>query len=217
MKRIVKNNGDIQDQIGAWVARARRKNTADWNHFSRDNAANGIYTATKASLVNEQGSICCYCERRVAESSCHIEHFRGKGRHPKTMFDYRNLHASCNGFPDKAHHCCGHKRAQQNNPEIPISPLHEDCESRFRFTGFGSMKAAKDDDQDAAATIQALGLDTPKLRGMRLALMRELENCLNGMSAEEFNEYVDDKLQVDDNGRFTEFFTTIRQYADELR
>ncbi|MCP4680216.1 MAG: TIGR02646 family protein [Deltaproteobacteria bacterium] len=217
MKRIVKRNDKIQQQIDSWVTQAKRKNEADWNHFSHDNVDGGIYPTTKTSLIDEQGSICCYCERQIGDSSCHIEHFHGKGRYPKQMFDYANLHASCDGFPDKANHCCGHRRAQQRNPDIPVSPLDEDCESRFRYTGRGAMKPADENDKEAETTVAALGLDSPKLRGMRRSLMIELENCLKCMSNRDFAAYVDQKLQPDANGRFPELFTTIRQYAGELQ
>lgn len=216
MKHIVKADRKIQPLIDSWVEKAKRKNEAGWNRFSHDNAAGGIYTTTKATLLKEQGSICCYCEREIGDSSCHIEHLHGKGRFPKQMFQYENLLASCDGFPDKADHCCGHKRAQQGNPDLPISPLDANCESRFRYTGLGTIKPATEGDADAENTIAALGLNSRKLCGMRKALMHELENCVKGMSDSEFSVYVERKLQTDSNGRFPEFFTTIRQYAKDL-
>ncbi len=216
MKHIVKCNGEIQKEINSWIVQAKRKNEADWNHFSHDNAVGGIYPTTKASLVDEQGSICCYCERQIAESSCHIEHFLGKGRNPKQMFLYMNLLASCNGLSDKSNNCCGHGRAQRRNPDIPVSPLDVDCESRFRYTGFGAMKPANEDDSDAENTIAALGLNSPKLRANRKALMYQLEDYVKGMSDSEFSVYVERWLQTDNNGCFPAFFTTIRQYAKDL-
>jgi len=161
VKHIVKSNDEIQPRIDSWVARAKRKNQADWEHFSRDNAEDGIHTATKEALIEEQGGICCYCERGIIASPCHIEHFQGKSRYPKETFKYANMHASCDGFPEKAENCCGHKRAQHRkprNPDVPVSPLEPECETRFRFTGFGAIKPASDDDQGAADTIDILGL-----------------------------------------------------------
>ena len=216
MKHIVKCGQAIQQKIDSWRAQANRRNRANWEHFRSGGGGHEIYAATKESLIKEQGAICCYCEQRIEGSSSHVEHFRGKARHPQKVFDYTNLHASCNGSANTVDHCCGHKRAEQGNPDLPISPLDTDCESRFRYTGLGKMEPAVDDDVEAENTIAALGLDSPKLRGMRRRLMIELENCLACMSEEEFSEYIDQKLSQDERGQFPEFFTTIRQYVDDL-
>ena len=216
MKHIVKRNQLIQQMIDSWLTQAKRRNQANWEHFRSEDEGHEIYAATKKSLIDEQGAICCYCEQRIEESSSHVEHFSGKARHPQKVFDYTNLHASCNGFANAVDHCCGHKRAEKGNPDLPISPLDENCESRFRYTGLGEVKPAKDKDADAENIIAALALDSPKLRGMRRRLMIELEGCLAGMSEEEFSEYIDQKLSQDEHGRFPPFFTTIRQYADDL-
>ena len=220
MKHILKDNEDIQARIDSWVERAKGKGSAGWEEFSREAGEDGIYPATKAALIEEQGAICCYCEREIATSPCHIEHFQGRAAHPQRMFDYGNMHASCNGFPNKAVNCCGDKRAQHRkprNPDIPVSPLEEDCETRFRYTGSGAIEPESDDDHAAAETISILGLGSRKLCAMRKDVLRELVNCWKGMAADEFATYVQEKLKRDADGHFAEFFTAIRQYGDELR
>jgi len=52
---------------------------------------------------------------------------------------------------------------------------------------------------------------------MRRAIFRELEGCCKGMAEDQFAAYVGEKLQPDNDGHFAEFFTTIRQYGEELR
>ena len=148
MKQIVKSDTEsIQKRIDSWVAKA--KGEANWGHFAEDKTDSGAYTPTKAALISEQCDICCYCERLVCKYSSHVEHFRGKGRYPELTFVYTNLHASCNGSPGTTDHCCGHKRAEQGNPDLPISPLDENCESRFSFTRRGRIIPTKDADQEA--------------------------------------------------------------------
>ena len=217
MKRIVKSNSDIQSQIDSWAARAKRKSEYDWEHFSQDRNQDGIYVTTKTSLVNEQGGICCYCERRIAvDQSSHIEHFKGKSKYLPLVFVYNNLHTSCNGIPGTRDHCCGHKRAEHGNPDIPVSPLDDKCESRFRFTGRGVMKPASEDDNDAINTIDFLGLNSPKLRGMRERLMHQLEDCVRQMTDKEIAAFIDGKLQTDRDGRFPPFFTAIQCHEEAL-
>ena len=45
-----------------------------------------IKDVIRNSLREEQGYICCYCERRLLENDSHIEHFKPKrGRHVRPV------------------------------------------------------------------------------------------------------------------------------------
>lgn len=43
---------------------------------SYDNLTTIAKNATKKALMEEQGCICCYCERGLVENDSHIEHFQ---------------------------------------------------------------------------------------------------------------------------------------------
>lgn len=51
--------------------------------------------ALKATLLQEQGKICCYCGKRIDLKNADIEHFELKSLNPRKTFDYHNLWASC--------------------------------------------------------------------------------------------------------------------------
>src|SRR5579872_1086290 len=49
------------------------------------------------SLLQEQGYLCCYCERRITRSDSHIEHLKPQSleEYKYLRFEYFNLLASC--------------------------------------------------------------------------------------------------------------------------
>jgi uncharacterized protein (TIGR02646 family) len=67
--------------------------SSDWdeNHFG------SIKDNIKNHLKNEQNLICIYCQLKipVAHSAAEIEHIAPKGKHPKFMFESKNLALSC--------------------------------------------------------------------------------------------------------------------------
>ena len=90
MKHIVKNQ-EPQEFID-W------KNNANENwQPTYDNLQNPKKRILYHSLLEEQGYICCYCERELKENDYHIEHFRPKDRtlFPELQLDYSNLLCSC--------------------------------------------------------------------------------------------------------------------------
>jgi RNA polymerase-binding transcription factor DksA len=50
------------------------------------------------SLLAEQGSICCYCGKRIPENNVFVrEHFKDKSGNQESVFNYENLFAACEG------------------------------------------------------------------------------------------------------------------------
>jgi len=78
---------------------------ADWKNLKNDNwtpSFNILQGEEKMAVINalmeEQGHICCYCERRLEVGDCHIEHFKpqkGKYGFPEMQLIYDNLLCSC--------------------------------------------------------------------------------------------------------------------------
>ena len=66
----------------------------DWQP-SYDILSGPVKRVVKQALMAEQGYLCCYCERRLAEEDSHIEHFRPQS-HPGTdPLDFYNMLCSC--------------------------------------------------------------------------------------------------------------------------
>ena len=54
-----------------------------------------LKTTVKKSLMQEQGAICCYCEKRLALDDSHIEHFNPQSSNEIDPLDYSNMLCSC--------------------------------------------------------------------------------------------------------------------------
>ena len=165
----------------------------------------------KQSLLTEQGYICCYCEREIAENTSHIEHFKPKDSHlPYThlQLDYTNLHACCNLYASAAApNICGMKKENVYDARL-ISPLEPDCASHFVYAYDGSVAPVAGDVR-AVYTIRLLGLNSAFLQAMRKAV---IDNFLDGdLTSEEVAIMRNDYLRKKADGHLNPFYTTIEQ------
>lgn len=146
-------------------------------------------------LVEEQGYICCYCNRAInADHTTKIEHLlpQDQNLYPEKRFDYDNLLASCDGGErDKKPHRMVHCDARKSNQLLPISPLNNDCESQIRFLPTGEI-LPQNNNPDAQQTIAVLGLDIPKLN---LERQSAIEPYINGEI--EINSGADIQKEID--------------------
>ncbi|MEE1258482.1 MAG: retron system putative HNH endonuclease [Lachnospiraceae bacterium] len=117
------------------------------------------YFMLKKSLVEEQGFICCYCERRIGANKkltdCDIEHFMP--RNPDSsmpvaqqaicraaQLDYFNMFASCEGeLADSIDHC-NHKKDNWFDFSECISPLETEIRGLYGFKLNGEVYALGD-------------------------------------------------------------------------
>ncbi len=176
---------------------------SDWKP-SYDNLTNEAKTALKASLMREQGWICCYCERRLVDNDSHIEHLRPQSKYPADQLNYDNLLCSCQeGLKRREPRHCGTAKDEWFDEMLMVSPLNPICESKFRFTADGAIYPRTDDDSAAQETVTRLQLDIPKLRDLRAAAIDAL---IDLTQAE-----VQTCLQRNHTGMFPEFFVAIRQ------
>ena len=170
MKRIAK--GPEPAAFSSWKAADHMAHRPRWRRVPGPERR-----AVHASLMREQGFLCCYCEARVTAKNSHVEHFRPRETFKGLQLDYDNLLCSCqrNVKGEEPRHC-GNKKGSWFKEDLLVSPLSADCEERFRFTADGCIRPRRDDDAAAAATIRKLGLDLSKLRDFREAAMDALLN-----------------------------------------
>jgi uncharacterized protein (TIGR02646 family) len=147
-----------------------------WKALQSKESPDRLYSLAqlRLELVEEQGFICCYCNREIAgnKEESNVEHFKAKGRKEyfPLVFDYNNLLASCNGFektPKPRYTCCNSKR--QGEEDLPLSPLQGDIESHFDFTIDGQIIGLSDAANDM---IHKLGLDIDLLDDLRKTYIR---------------------------------------------
>lgn len=137
-----------------------------------ENPEPGIHYYSKEQLreelLNEQGFLCCYCNRLFyeggqvkeslqAEPPTEIEHIVPRSIRHKRTLDYSNLAASCHGGRKlkPAKQSCN---ARRGNNFLPVTPHNPDCETRIQFSMDGSA-FGKNEDLDAQRTIELLNLN----------------------------------------------------------
>lgn len=193
-------------ELSAWKA----KRNPDWDP-GWDDFMNPTKALVMTALRTEQGSICCYCMGPVGaeKDDCHIEHFRprkGPQSHPPGMFDYGNLHAVCEGEPEKptTPFHCDRSKGEWYSPDL-VSPLEADCATYFTYTLAGQIRASTDPQKShrATETIDRLGLDIPKLRALRKAAMDGL--LLDTLEPKDVPALVASLEQRDAEGRLTPY------------
>jgi uncharacterized protein (TIGR02646 family) len=206
MKRIIKNNEpkEFIDWKSNW------ETPPDWEAFD----GKPIKQLVKKSLLEEQGSICCFCENRVTINHGHIAHLRDQKKYPELVLEYENLFYSCPENPKKEPQTCGHA---QKNKILPISPLDEDCENLFiydRETGNILPKKNSNKFTEAAETIRILNLNgSDILRKKRLAVYQETKTNMAELTNDEFEIWLNSILNRDSENKFTPFWTTIKYAA----
>lgn len=181
---------------------------ASGNH-TYANLQGKLKRTVKQALLAEQGYLCCYCERRIAEDDSHIEHFKPKSDPTVDSLDFGNLLCSCQREPEKTiPRRCGHLKDNWFDPNLLISPCDAGCEDRFAFSAAGEIRPSNAADRAAATTIEKLGLNLPELIALRAsAIAPFLDDVL---SQEEMRIFVSSYLEKDASGHFGEFWTTIR-------
>lgn len=199
MKRIQKG-----EPLESLVDFAKRNPSANWENLDYD-----VKQELRETLRQEQGHICCYCERQLMESKTHIEHLKPRDRFPQETFCYENLLLSC-----QDNRSCGIQKHGWHSDNM-VTPLDCDCEDRFIFTGNGQILPAHKDDQNARETIDRLGLNSPKLKDSRHVVYKMYQQIKETSPPDEFDGFVAETLRQNDNGEFAEFWTTIKYVAEK--
>lgn len=205
MKHISKNNEP--NKFSEWKALA---NISGYKITYKD-LQGDEKKAVKTSLMDEQGHICCYCERRLIDDDSHIEHFIPQRCPNVDSLDYSNMLCSCqlDTVRGEPLHCENLKGGWFEAQHI-ISPLDLDCNMRFAYTGNGDIDTLKDSDIAAQVTIDRLGLNKAKLKAFRRGAIKPFLDSYGKLEDHEFSLFVDGYLKKDSNGHFCEFWTTIK-------
>jgi uncharacterized protein (TIGR02646 family) len=171
------------------------------------------------ALVREQGWLCAYTMRRIDEGSSHIEHIK-----PETVcrserialdLDYKNLVACFprDGMASNLRYGAQLKGNWWQNDGVEfVSPLHRNCEARFRFDMDGNINAVHNNSA-AVNTIRVLGLNHRSLTEDRGRVIREF---IYGQTGEETLSPIQARSAItticnsNSSGRFQEFCVAIR-------
>jgi len=201
MKFIVKQTEP--DKLLAWKALANDNWQPSYADLSGD-----VKAAVKTALIEEQGAICCYCERRLIANDSHIEHFEPQSNPGVDALEFSNLLCSCQNKTKRGEPLhCGNLKGDWFDGDLLVSPLNSQCESRFAYMGNGKVMATDKQDVAAMETITQLGLAIPKLNDLR---NKAIEPFLDAsLSDEDLSAFISGYLQKDQQNKLGEFWTTI--------
>jgi len=172
-----------------------------------------VKKAVKIALMEEQGYICCYCERRLTENDSHIEHFKPQSDASVDPLDFSNMLCSCQKNirkGDPLH--CGNSKGDWFDATLLISPFNPTCKDKFGFKGDGTIYAL-DNDNSAIKTIEKLSLDIGKLNSLRESAIEPFLD--DSLSDEELSDFVNGYLTQND-GQYEPFQTTIQHLFSEM-
>jgi len=234
MKFIRKTSSEPQDLI-SWKAQNPQMN---WEDFKSRETCGRLRTL----LLQEQGYICCYCEREIDEHRGHFEHVvprsfkdkNGVAEGRQRELDYHNIVFSCTKMNkpidekgDKV--TCGHPKGDWYDENLFVTPLQENCESLFHYKNVGTVVPVDGPDSGKAqATIDRLKLNGEPLDDeLESFLVRERKRVIDGL----WNIWRQDYFETDFSGmrRWAEselsrfprdqlapFWTTKRQVFEEI-
>jgi len=202
MKYIQKGSEPVQ--LTEWKA----LESEDWKPEYRS-MGNQLKNGVKNALMQEQGYLCCYCERRLRLDDSHIEHFIPQSNEAIDPLDYSNMLCSCQNRVKKGEpRHCGNLKGDWFDAALLVSPLDPDCENKFLFLADGRIKPLEPGDPAAKTTIEKLGLGIPKLNDLR---QKAIEPFIDDVLTEqEFQTFVTAYLQPDPDGVLGEFYMTIK-------
>jgi uncharacterized protein (TIGR02646 family) len=180
-----------------WKAHANEDWQPTYEHLSGDEKK-----AVYESLLAEQGHICCYCERELAQNDYHIEHLNPQHLGAGDDLQYANFICSCLNQTAKGVplHCGKLK----DDKLLRIHPLQEDCQSKFTFTVLGEIDGV---DKDAKDTIKILGLDIDKLTDMRKVAVEPFLS--EEIDQDEFQSFIAGYITLNKNGNRNAFCSMI--------
>lgn len=211
MKHVMK--GASAPEFDAWKALANQ----DWTP-TYENLQNPQKRALHVSLLKEQGWVCCYCGRSIAQEDSHIEHFRPQERYADLALSYENLHASCirETEPGTPLHC-GHAKGSDFDEAQQIFPLDPQCEARFLYTLKGRIIASDATDVQAAYMVDLLKLDIPFLLNRREEEVNRVFDpaFLATVTEDELRLLRDAFLRRDEEGRAQSFGHVLARFSEQ--
>jgi len=128
----------------------------------------------RKKLLDDQGFICCYCQRRIPHKSkkgkfitpkSKIEHFKCQKNFPRLQLDYRNMFIACRGKGNNDEHTCDTKKEDDLLLKTDFSKA---IQNNIYYTKVGEMKSFDTDLQKDIDEI--LNLNEENLRVSRSAI-----------------------------------------------
>lgn len=144
---------------------------ASYENLNKDNV--------RASLLAEQGHICCYCMKRIPESnvtpSSKIEHFFCQDEYPQEELKYNNMLLACSGKEGsrKGLQTCDTFKGNMNLSYNPSSRARN-IEDLIRYKANGEIYSSDDILNNELESV--LNLNVKALKDNRRVIYEEVQN-----------------------------------------
>lgn len=171
------------------------------------------------ALLVEQGFLCAYTLLKISSDKAHVEHVK-----PQSQCDHGedvawNNMVACFPQPDAQHPGFGAVQKDSWWEEAKfVSPLAENCDSRFKYQKDGSIEVAVANDAAAKTTIEKLKLDCARLKEarknaiMKAGLHKRAKKPISSVSkAQGFAQ----TLSRRQSNAYVEFCTVLEHVADD--
>lgn len=184
------------------------------------------YLAMKRQLLQNQGYVCCYCNRSITGVGDITEHVEPKSANKHLVGEYKNLLVACEGGQHIPATITGSRKAKRlayplhcdqskGNQTIPISPLSPDCERRVNYD---VLTGAVYGDADVITMRDILNLDNPVLKKER---KEEIKNwCYDGsgnvLSNDQLDKVFTKMMTPDANGHYRNLYYVVASAALSL-
>lgn len=177
-----------------------------------------------SNLKYIQKGLCAYCEIKIKNSSidCHLEHIKPKSLYIDKTFDYKNIVLSCfssqNLEKRDSSISCGHKKANEFDEDLFISPTDSKCNDFFEYDLFGKIKP-KDNLSEikkkrAKYTINLLNLNSHRLVRKRNEIIEQGYEIIQDLQsdAEALKNFLSLELEIVNNQYAFSFINLRKQY-----
>ena len=158
------------------------------------------------SLLQVQGSICCYCMSRIKRESMKIEHWHCQSQYQSEQLDYQNILAACpgnEGRPTADQHCDTRKA----NSDLTFNPAQHDVEIRLQYLGNGTIQSTETAFNDEINDV--LNLNFSRLKGNRQRAVEAVRQALDKKSGPRTKSQIKSLISrwnsADNDGRRKEF------------
>jgi uncharacterized protein (TIGR02646 family) len=133
----------------------------------------------RTNLASEQGYICCYCMKRLAEATeehIKIEHFKDQDHYPDLQLRYSNLFGAClgnEGLPSHLQTC----DTRKGNRDLIINPTSTapNCNELFKYNAEGEISSINDNEDVNRAINEVLNLNMQTLKEGRSEVYLEVQ------------------------------------------
>lgn len=162
----------------------------------------------RETLLNDQGYICCYCQRRIPEEKLpksKIEHFKCQDKNKELQLKFYNLFIACNGQIGSVETC---DTAKHNDDLYGINLLDVNLSDKIKYTKNGVIYS---DIPNINKDLELLNLNDQNLKLARESICKAIKSIKEKISRKPGNNilkiqyYINDWKRSDNNGKFKEY------------